>query len=76
MSFEHFLSKKILSARAYKNSISAPIIKIGVSAIAISVIVMIISVGIGTGMQKEIKEKISAFEGHITIQKKSFTIIP
>tara|TARA_B100001939_G_scaffold347842_1_gene370892 strand:+ start:1516 stop:2751 length:1236 start_codon:yes stop_codon:yes gene_type:complete len=75
LSFEHFLSKKILSARAYKNSISAPIIKIGVSAIAISVIVMIISVGIGTGMQKEIKDKISAFEGHITIQKKSFNSI-
>ena len=75
MSFEHFLSKKILSARAYKNSISAPIIKIGVSAIAISVIVMIISVGIGSGMQKEIKDKISAFEGHITIQKKSFNSI-
>ena len=36
---------------------------------------MIISVGIGTGMQKEIKDKISAFEGHITIQKKSFNSI-
>ena len=36
---------------------------------------MIISVGIGTGMQKEIKDKISAFEGHITVQKKSFNSI-
>ena len=68
MNFEHFLSKRILSARPHKNSISAPIIKIGVIAIAIGMIVMIISVGVGYGMQKEIKDKISSFESHITIQ--------
>ena len=68
MNFEHFLSKRILSARPYKNSISAPIIKIGVIAIAIGMIVMIVSVAVGLGMQKEIKNKISAFEGDISIQ--------
>ena len=68
MNFEHFLSKRILSARPHKNSISAPIIKIGVLAIAIGMIVMIISVGVGFGMQKEIKNKISSFESHISIQ--------
>ena len=74
MNFEHFLSKKILSARPHKNSISAPIIKIGVIAIAIGMIVMIISVGVGNGMQKEIKDKISSFESHITIQSFNNTI--
>ena len=74
MNFEHFLSKKILSARPHKNSISAPIIKIGVIAIAIGMIVMIISVGVGYGMQKEIKDKISSFESHITIQSFNNTI--
>ncbi|NBS19010.1 MAG: hypothetical protein EBS74_04385, partial [Flavobacteriia bacterium] len=29
---------------------------------------MIVSVGIGTGMQKEINDKISSFEGNITVQ--------
>jgi len=31
-------------------------------------IVMIVSVGVGTGMQKEIKDKISSIEGHLTVQ--------
>ena len=74
MNFEHFLSKRILSARPYKNSISAPIIKIGVIAIAIGMIVMIVSVAVGLGMQKEIKNKISAFEGDISIQSFNNTI--
>ncbi len=68
MNFEHFLSKRILSTIPYKNSISAPIIKIGIVAITIGMIVMIVSVGVGFGMQKEIKDKISSFEGHISIQ--------
>ena len=35
---------------------------------------MIISVGVGYGMQKEIKDKISSFESHITIQSFNNTI--
>ena len=61
------MTKKIIDAKPYKNSISAPIIKIGVLAISISVIVMIISVAVGLGMQIEIKDKISSIEGHINI---------
>jgi len=74
LNFEHFLSKRILSTRSYKNSISAPIIKIGVIAIAIGMIVMIVSVGVGIGMQKEIKDKISVFEGDISVQSFNNTI--
>ena len=74
MNFEHFLSKRILSTRSYKNSISAPIIKIGVTAISIGMIVMIVSVGVGIGMQNEIKDKISAFEGDMSIQSFNNTI--
>ena len=74
MNFEHFLSKRILSTRPHKNSISSPIIKIGVVAIAIGMIVMIVSVGVGNGMQKEIKDKISSFEGDLTIQSFNNTI--
>jgi lipoprotein-releasing system permease protein len=61
------LTKKIIDAKPYKNSISAPIIKIGVLAISISVLVMMVSVAVGLGMQKEIKDKISSIEGHINI---------
>lgn len=44
-----------------------PIIKIAISAIAIGMIMMIVSVATGIGLQQKIREKISAFNGHIII---------
>ncbi len=67
MNFEYFLAKRIISTNSYKNSISGPIIKIGIAAIALGVIVMLISIATGLGMQHEIKNKISAFNGDISI---------
>ena len=67
MKFEFFLAKRIISAKAYKSSISAPIIKIGIVAIALSVIVMLVSISTGIGLQNEIRDKVSAFNGHIKI---------
>ena len=46
---------------------SAPIIKIAISAIAIGMIMMIVSVATGIGLQQKIREKVSAFNGHIII---------
>jgi len=67
LNFEYFLAKRIISTKSYKNSISGPIIKIGIAAIALGVIVMLISIATGLGMQYEIKNKISAFNGDISI---------
>lgn len=67
MKFEFFLAKRIISTKAYKSSISAPIIKIGIVAIALSVIVMLVSISTGIGLQNEIRDKVSAFNGHIKI---------
>ena len=67
MKFEFLLAKRIISTKAYKSSISAPIIKIGIIAIALSVIVMLISISTGIGLQNEIRDKVSAFNGHIII---------
>ena len=67
MKFEFFLAKRIISTKAYKSSISAPIIKIGIVAIALSVIVMLISISTGIGLQNEIRDKVSAFNGYIII---------
>ena len=69
MNFEYFLAKRIISTSSYKNSISGPIIKIGIFAIALGIIVMLISIATGLGMQYEIKNKISAFNGDISIYK-------
>jgi len=67
LKFEFLLAKRIISTKAYKSSISAPIIKIGIIAIALSVIVMLISVSTGIGLQNEIRDKVSAFNGHIIV---------
>jgi lipoprotein-releasing system permease protein len=51
----------------HKSSISAPIIKIAIAAIAIGMVMMIVSVATGIGLQQKIRDKISAFNGNIII---------
>jgi lipoprotein-releasing system permease protein len=67
LNLEYFIAKRLITAKDYKSSISAPIIKIAISAIAIGMIMMIISVATGIGLQQKIREKVSAFNGHIII---------
>jgi len=67
LNFEYFLAQRIVSSKTYKNSVSGPIIKIGIIAIAIGMVVMLIAVATGLGLQKKIREKVVAFNGHIII---------
>lgn len=67
MNYEFFIAKRIIGSKAYKSSVSAPIIKIGIAAIAIGIIVMLIAIATGLGLQKKVREKVVAFNGHITI---------
>lgn len=67
MNLEYFIARRLSATKSNKNSISAPIIKIAITAIAIGVMMMIISVATGKGLQDKIREKISAFNGHIII---------
>ena len=67
MNFEFFIAKRIIDSKAYKSSVSAPIIKIGIAAIAVGIIVMMIAVATGIGLQQKIRDKVSAFNGHIII---------
>ena len=67
MNFEYFIAKRIVSAREYKNSISSPIIKIAITAIALGIIIMLIAVATGAGLQYKIRDKMAGFKGHIQI---------
>jgi lipoprotein-releasing system permease protein len=67
VNLEYFIAKRLITAKHFKSSISAPIIKIAISAIAIGMIMMIVSVATGIGLQQKIREKVSAFNGHIII---------
>ena len=69
MNYEFFIAKRIIGSKAYKSSISAPIIKIGIAAISIGIVVMMIAIATGIGLQQKIRDKVVAFNGHVTITK-------
>lgn len=67
MNLEYFIAKRLISVENRKSTISTPIIKIAIAAIAIGMIMMIVSVATGIGLQQKIREKVAAFNGHIII---------
>jgi len=67
LNYEYFIAKRIIGNKSYKSSVSAPIIKIGIAAIAISIVVMLIAIATGIGLEHKIRDKAVAFNGHITI---------
>ncbi len=67
MNFEFFIARRIIAAKDYKSSISGPIIKIAITAIALGIIMMLVSVATSMGLQQKIREKVSAFNGDIII---------
>ena len=67
LNLQHFIARRLSNAKEHKSSISAPIIKIAIAAVAIGMLMMIVSVAAGMGLQQKIREKVSAFNGHISI---------
>lgn len=67
MNLEYFIANRLTKAKNHKSNISSPIMKIAIAAIAIGLIMMIIAVATGMGLQQKIREKVSAFNGHIII---------
>jgi lipoprotein-releasing system permease protein len=67
LKLEYFIAKRLITAKDHKSSISAPIIKIAITAIALGMIMMIVSIATGIGLQQKIRQKVAAFNGHIII---------
>ena len=67
LNYELFIAKRIITGKKYKNSISSPIIKIAITAIAMGIIIMLIAVSTGSGLQYKIRDKMAGFKGHIQI---------
>jgi lipoprotein-releasing system permease protein len=67
LNYELFLAKRFTTSKKYKSSISSPIIKIAISAIALGIAMMLITVATGVGLQLKIREKISIFQGHVQV---------
>lgn len=67
MNLEFFIADRLIRTKERKSNISAPIINIAIAAIAIGLIMMIVSVATGMGLQQKIRQKVSAFNGHIIV---------
>src|SRR5690554_7479329 len=67
VNLSYFIAKRLAASKKYKNSVSAPIIKIAVAAVAISIVMMLVSVATGLGLQQKIRDKITSFNGHVVI---------
>ena len=67
MNFEFFFAKKII--KGGNHSFSKPIVRISILAIALGIAMMTLSLTIVEGFQEQIRDKISGFGAHITIQK-------
>jgi len=67
LNLEYFIAKRLNKAISYKSSASTTIIKIAIIAIVIGMITMLIAIATGLGLQKKIREKVSAFNGDILV---------
>ncbi len=67
LNYELFIAKRIIAGKKYKNSISSPIIKIAITAIALGIAIMLIAVATGAGLQYKIRDKMAGFKGHVQI---------
>ncbi len=67
MNLAFFIARRLIKGGDHKISISAPIIKIAVVAVALGVIMMLVAIATGVGLKEKIREKVSVFNGHIQI---------
>ena len=67
MNYELFIAKRIIAGKEYKNSISSPIIKIAITAIALGIIIMLIAIATAAGLQTKIRDKMAGFKGHVQV---------
>jgi len=67
LNLEYFIAKRLITGKEHKISISAPIIKIAITAIVLGIIMMLIAIATGVGLKHKIREKVTAFNGHVQI---------
>ena len=61
MRFEWFVARRLSRAGAKDKSISGPIIRLAIAAVALSFVVMLITVAVGTGLKVKIRDKVIGF---------------
>lgn len=67
MNLEYFIAQRLNRAASHKSSASSTIIKIAIIAIALGMVMMLIAIATTFGLQRTIREKVSAFNGDIQV---------
>ena len=67
LSFEYFISKRILKIEVEGNKVSRPIVRISILSIALAIVVNLITIAVVTGFQHEVRQKVSGFGSHAFI---------
>jgi lipoprotein-releasing system permease protein len=67
MNYELYIAKRIVFKSSKSETISRPVVRIGVAGVALGFAVMIVAISIVTGFKKEIREKVIGFGSHIQI---------
>lgn len=67
MNLAFFIARRLITGKETKNSVSAPILKIAIAAIAIGLVMMLIAIATSLGLKSKIREKIAAFNGHVQV---------
>ena len=62
-----FFARKMQGHKQYKNTVSARIINIAILAVCLGISAILIAMSTSNGLQKEIQNKTSVFNGHILI---------
>ena len=67
MNIALFFARKMQGHKQYKNTVSARIINIATLAVTLGISAILIAMSTSKGLQKEIQNKTSVFNGHILI---------
>ncbi|HNS43259.1 MAG TPA: hypothetical protein PKN22_10915, partial [Taishania sp.] len=67
MSFEYFISKRILKNEVQGKKVSKAIVRISVISIALAIVVNLITIAIVKGFQSQVRDKVSGFGAHLNI---------
>ncbi|MBM3186324.1 MAG: ABC transporter permease [Bacteroidetes bacterium] len=73
MSFEFFISKRLIRNNAQGIKVSKPIIRISVISISLAIVVNLVTIAIVTGFQNEVRGKIVGFNAPLFISKAGAT---
>ncbi len=70
MSFEIFISRRLIQNKLQGIKVSKPIVRISILSIALAIVVNVVTVAIVTGFQHEVRNKITGFNASLFISKK------